>query len=297
VEPAAHSRGPPSALSTPSVYNRAVLFSTPLLRAINLSIAVLALALAGCAYWFAWRPSPRRPAKSPLRFRRAAHICADALGVPTSPPLRWKTRFSCKGFVTAQDRMWQMDALRRLAAGELAEVIGRQALETDEESRRLRLGRIAEESSRPCPRPIARLSPPTPARQLYLETQRGACPSNSRFLNYQPRPWTRRGFRACRFAMYRTLTNNWRGRDQQVSHASTRRPRQGRIFCFPRAPAPKRNLARTRGRFRARAPRQAGRFLRTIRTSIWRSPHLVHGASARARPRRDRRFATRRFRR
>jgi penicillin amidase len=32
-----------------------------------------------------------------------------------------------QGFVTAQDRMWQMDALRRLASGELAEVLGKAA--------------------------------------------------------------------------------------------------------------------------------------------------------------------------
>ena len=53
-----------------------------------------------------------------------------------------------QGFVTAQDRMWQMDALRRLAAGELAEVVGKSALESDREARRLRLGHIAEQAEK-----------------------------------------------------------------------------------------------------------------------------------------------------
>ena len=43
-----------------------------------------------------------------------------------------------QGYVTAQDRLWQMDALRRFAAGDLSEVIGKATLETDRETRRLR---------------------------------------------------------------------------------------------------------------------------------------------------------------
>ena len=36
-----------------------------------------------------------------------------------------------EGFVTAQDRMWQMDNLRRFAAGELAEIYGPKLIEQD----------------------------------------------------------------------------------------------------------------------------------------------------------------------
>ena len=49
-----------------------------------------------------------------------------------------------QGYVTAQDRLWQMDFLRRYAAGELAELLGPEAVATDQKSRLLRLRAIAE---------------------------------------------------------------------------------------------------------------------------------------------------------
>ena len=69
--------------------------------------------------------------------RRAAHLGGDL-----------EDALFLQGFVTAQDRLWQMDALRRLAGGELSEVVGSAALETDKESRRLRMRRMAEEHYR-----------------------------------------------------------------------------------------------------------------------------------------------------
>ena len=46
----------------------------------------------------------------------------------------------------AQDRLWQMDGLRRLAGGNLSEIVGPGGLELDRDSRRLRMRRIAEEA-------------------------------------------------------------------------------------------------------------------------------------------------------
>ena len=60
----------------------------------------------------------------------------DALGVPT---IRGATRVDVSrglGWLHAQDRFFQMDLLRRRAAGELAEIIGAAAVPMDRESRR-----------------------------------------------------------------------------------------------------------------------------------------------------------------
>ena len=59
----------------------------------------------------------------------------DALGVPT---LQGSTRTDVTfgtGFVQAQDRFFQMDLLRRLAAGEMSELVGPAALELDRRNR------------------------------------------------------------------------------------------------------------------------------------------------------------------
>jgi len=47
--------------------------------------------------------------------------------------------FFAQGYVTAQDRLWQMDAMRRFAGGELSQVLGEGLLEHDREQRILGL--------------------------------------------------------------------------------------------------------------------------------------------------------------
>jgi penicillin amidase len=66
---------------------------------------------------------------------RPAEVERDSLGIPT---LRGKNRKDiayATGFVHAQDRFFQMDTLRRRAAGELSELFGSATLPADREAR------------------------------------------------------------------------------------------------------------------------------------------------------------------
>ena len=58
-------------------------------------------------------------------------IDRDSLGVPTLEAANRVDLAFATGFVHAQDRFFQMDLSRRLAAGELAELFGEVALEQD----------------------------------------------------------------------------------------------------------------------------------------------------------------------
>ncbi len=63
----------------------------------------------------------------------------DGLGVPT---VRGSSRIDvarATGFLHAQDRFFQMDLMRRVAAGELSELVGRNAISLDRERRQHRL--------------------------------------------------------------------------------------------------------------------------------------------------------------
>ena len=74
---------------------------------------------------------------APVRIER------DARGVPV---VRGRSRLDvarATGFLHAQERFFQMDLLRRSAAGELAALFGRAALELDREVRPLRLRLVA----------------------------------------------------------------------------------------------------------------------------------------------------------
>jgi penicillin amidase len=187
-----------------------LLFHTPLLRAINLSIAVLLVALVGAAYWLAWRPLPQTAGEMAAPITARATVVRDALGVPHISAASWEDAIFLQGYVTAQDRMWQMDGLRRLAAGELAEVVGPSALNQDQESRRLRLSRIAEAQAKTLA-PEAKTVFAAYARGVnyYLETHRGRLPLEFTLLNYHPRPWRIEDTLLAALQMNRMLTTSW----------------------------------------------------------------------------------------
>jgi penicillin G amidase len=70
-------------------------------------------------------------------------IARDALGVPTIEAANRLDLAYGTGFAHAQDRFFQMDLSRRLAAGELAELFGKVALDQDRRTRLFRLRSVA----------------------------------------------------------------------------------------------------------------------------------------------------------
>src|ERR1039458_1445315 len=62
---------------------------------------------------------------APVMVRRDAH------GVPHIYASTQDDLFFAQGYVTAQDRLWQMDVLRRSANGDLAEVLGNSLVRHD----------------------------------------------------------------------------------------------------------------------------------------------------------------------
>src|ERR1035437_2180456 len=71
-------------------------------------------------------------------------VARDAQGVPHIRAHSMDDLVFAPGFVTAQDRLWQMDLLRRHAAGELAAILGRNMLGHDRLQRTLQLGAAAD---------------------------------------------------------------------------------------------------------------------------------------------------------
>ncbi|MCU1336481.1 MAG: Penicillin amidase [Bryobacterales bacterium] len=214
-------------------YNRSLLFNTPLLRAINLSIAVLLVALVGAVYWFAWRPLPQTSGQIAAPITARASVVRDVLGVPHISAGSWEDAIFLQGYVTAQDRMWQMDGMRRLAAGELAEVVGASALDQDRESRRLRLERIAEVQAKNLT-PEAKTIFAAYARGVnyYLETHRGQLPLEFTLLNYHPRPWRIEDTLLAALQMYRMLTTSWPEEIRKL-HMLEKGDRQKVEFLYP----------------------------------------------------------------
>ncbi|MEO5925749.1 MAG: penicillin acylase family protein [Bryobacteraceae bacterium] len=206
-----------------SSYNRAVTPSIPgldptpeprarfsVLRAINLSIAVLLLALLIGAYWYVWRALPQTSGEISAPISTQASIVRDSLGVPHITAGSWQDAVFLQGYATAQDRMWQMDAMRRLAAGELSEVVGTAGVASDAEARRLRLPQLAEAQEKKLTGE-AREVFAAYARGVnyFLETHRATLPLEFTVLRYEPRPWRPLDTILIGLQMTRTLTTSW----------------------------------------------------------------------------------------
>jgi penicillin amidase len=118
-------------------------------------------------------------------------VTRDAHGVPTIEASTLTDLFFAQGYVTAQDRLWQMDIMRRFAAGELAEILGGDLLKHDREQRILGLRIAAQKALQITPEAErSRLSAYAHGVNAYIESHRDKLPLEFRILHYSPRLWT-----------------------------------------------------------------------------------------------------------
>src|SRR5579871_1549155 len=187
---------------------------SPLARAfryVNSIIALVILVAAGIFYWFLWRPRPQRSGSLDAAVSAPVNVAFDRLGVPHIRAENLEDALYTQGYLTAQDRLWQMDVLRRLDGGDLAEIVGPAALESDKESRRLRLRRIAEEAYITLPAgDRAAFAAYVRGVNAFIATHRGSLPLEFTLLRYQPLPWSVVDSLLICLHMFRDLTTNWR---------------------------------------------------------------------------------------
>jgi len=66
-----------------------------------------------------------------LNLSEKVTVYFDEVGVPHINAANQKDAYTALGYVHAQDRLWQMELMRRIAAGRLSEIFGRKVLKTD----------------------------------------------------------------------------------------------------------------------------------------------------------------------
>ena len=168
----------------------------PLLRLVLIVCAVILLAVLGVSLWFFGAARAALPqldgTVSVSGLSTPVQVIRDQQGVPHIRAHSLDDLFFAQGYVTAQDRLWQMDLARRYASGELSEVFGSVALPRDREQRILGFRNLAENS-------VQYLSN---TDKQYLEDyargvnsyiaqqqQKKTLPLEFRILRYQPKPW------------------------------------------------------------------------------------------------------------
>jgi penicillin amidase len=146
----------------------------------------------------------------------------DAHGVPHIHANSMDDLIFAQGFVTAQDRLWQMDMLRRLAAGQLADVLGRTMLDHDRLQRTLQLNAAAERGVTALPADQKHwLDVYARGVNASMIEQQSHPPIEFRLLGYKPAPWTPRDSILVELAMFQDLTTGFPqklGRESLAAH-------------------------------------------------------------------------------
>lgn len=134
-------------------------------RSLTLLAVVVAMAAAG-AYWYVHGKLPQREGEVAITGLSApVSVRYDERGVPHLQAQNEPDLYRALGYVHAQDRLFQMELVRRLARGELAEVLGSKLVPTDTLFRSLR---IREQAARMVER-LDHQSPSWIALQAYLD--------------------------------------------------------------------------------------------------------------------------------
>ena len=164
-------------------------------RSVIAVLVLLLVAFLGFDFWFyrAARGSmPQRDGTIHLAGLAApVTVTYDRLGVPNIVASNLPDLFFAQGYITAQDRLWQMDMTRRFASGDLAVILGREYLKYDREQRILGLRQVAAKVA-------ASIDPQTRVQgeayaagvNAYIEQHRKTLPLEFQFLGYFPHAWT-----------------------------------------------------------------------------------------------------------
>jgi len=184
------------------------------LRSVLILLGLVLLAASVAFTWFyrmAHGALPQLDGSISLPGLQASvNVIRDTQGVPHITAASLDDLFLAQGYITAQDRLWQMDMTRRFAAGELAEILPASSgpapatsrstgvqratntwLEHDKQQRILRLHAVAERVAQQLPeRDRKFFEAYTRGINAYMEQSREHLPIEFRLLGYTPKPWT-----------------------------------------------------------------------------------------------------------
>ena len=164
-------------------------------RWVRLSALALLVIIAAFAAWLLSIARSALPvmdgAVSVSGIAAPVSVTRDIRGMPTIEAASLKDLFFAQGYVTAQDRLFQMDFLRRSAAGELSEVVGHVALEHDRRQRILGIRALAEKNvATLAAEDRDHLGAYARGVNAYIANHHDRLPLEFRLLHYSPKPWS-----------------------------------------------------------------------------------------------------------
>ncbi|MGB8582482.1 MAG: penicillin acylase family protein [Candidatus Sulfotelmatobacter sp.] len=162
-----------------------------ILLSLLLLAVVLVAGVLGYAYFIARSALPQLDGSLSVKGLSApVSVTRDAHGVPAIEAANLDDLFFAQGYVTAQDRLWQMDVMRRFGSGELSEILGEDTLKIDREQRILGLRTAAKKSlGLASPRDRSYFDAYARGVNAFVAAHNDALPVEFRILKYRPKPW------------------------------------------------------------------------------------------------------------
>ncbi|PJZ58547.1 penicillin acylase [Leptospira barantonii] len=171
-------------------WNRTPLWIRRSLVVVLVLIVILKAAFAFLIYSKAPRLSGELKAPG---LAKPVSVIRDSYGVPHIQSEDSASAYFALGYVSASDRLFQMEILRRAAKGELSEVLGADLVPTDTFLRQILLKRTAErmlkEASKGNPQILKELDSFLEGINFFLKTE--SLPIEFTILGYQPKPFDR----------------------------------------------------------------------------------------------------------
>ena len=180
--------------------------------------AVVVIVVATAIWWFVYRPLPQLEGSIVVPgLHSEVTVERDNWGVPHIRASSVEDLAEAQGYVTAQDRLWQMDLLRRAARGQLSEVLGPKTLKIDRDFRILNFGPAAD-GDFGMMSPEVRKIMEAYARGVnrFIEQHLTRLPIEFTLLNYKPQPWQPTDTLVIGCYMFRTLTDT---REKEMDRA------------------------------------------------------------------------------
>jgi penicillin G amidase len=182
-----------------------------ILRYLIWTLSLIVLIAAAVAWWFAYRPLPQLDGTISFPgLQKEVTIDRDNWGVPHIRASSLEDAVEAQGYVMAQDRLWQLDLMRRASRGQLSEIVGPLALKSDKQFRTLGFSRAAErefaamdKDSRTLMEAYAR------GVNHFIDRHQSNLPLEFTLLKYKPQPWQPTDSLVIAGYMYQTLTDTW----------------------------------------------------------------------------------------
>jgi penicillin amidase len=182
-----------------------------ILRFLIWTFTIILIVACVAAWRFVYRPLPQLDGSLSLPgLQKEVAVERDNWGVPHIRASSLADAVEAQGYVMAQDRLWQLDLMRRASRGQLSEIVGPLALNSDKQFRTFGFSRAAErdyaaldQDSRALMEAYAR------GVNLFIDQHLNSLPLEFSLLKYKPQPWQPTDSLVIAGYMYQTLTDTW----------------------------------------------------------------------------------------